>query len=55
MSDDKQTELNPENEHVRLVDSCITQRKDQGPSRSCNESTEEEEEQKKSLLTTGTL
>ena len=27
--------------HVRLVDSCITQLKVQGPSRTCNESKEE--------------
>ena len=29
---------------LRLIDSCITQRKAQGPSRTCNESKEEEEE-----------
>ena len=29
---------------VRLIDSCITQLKAQGPSRTCNESREEEEE-----------
>jgi len=29
---------------LRLTDSCITQLKDQGPSRTCNESKEEEEE-----------
>jgi len=29
--------------HLRLIDSCITQRKAQGPSRTCNESKEEEE------------
>jgi len=29
--------------YLRLVDSCITQRKAQGPSRTCNESKEEEE------------
>ena len=29
---------------LRLVDSCSTQLKAQGPSRTCNESTEEEEE-----------
>ena len=27
---------------LRLIDSCITQLKDQGPSRTCNESKEEE-------------
>ena len=30
--------------HLRLMDSCITQLKAQGPSRTCNESKEEEEE-----------
>ena len=30
--------------YLRLIDSCITQIKAQGPSRSCNKSTEEEEE-----------
>jgi len=30
--------------HLRLIDSCITQLKAQGPSRTCNESKEEEEE-----------
>ena len=29
--------------HFRLIDSCITQFKAQGPSRTCNESKEEEE------------
>ena len=29
--------------HVRLIDSCITQLKAQGPSKACNESKEEEE------------
>ena len=29
--------------YLRLIDSCITQRKAQGPSRTCNESKEEEE------------
>ena len=29
--------------YLRLIDSCITQLKAQGPSRTCNESTEEEE------------
>ena len=29
---------------MRLIDSCITQLKAQGPSRTCNESKEEEEE-----------
>ena len=29
--------------HLRLIDSCITQLKAQGPSRTCNESKEEEE------------
>ena len=31
--------------HLRLIDSCITQLKAQGPSRTCNESKEEEEEE----------
>jgi len=31
--------------YLRLIDSCITQLKAQGPSRTCNESTEEEEEE----------
>jgi len=30
--------------YLRLIDSCITQLKDQGPSRTCNERKEEEEE-----------
>ena len=30
--------------YLRLIDSCITQRKAQGPCRTCNESKEEEEE-----------
>jgi len=31
--------------YLRLIDFCITQRKAQGPSRTCNESKEEEEEE----------
>jgi len=31
-------------ENLRPIDSCITQRKAQGPFRTCNESKEEEEE-----------
>ena len=31
--------------NLRLIDSCITQLKDQGPSRTCDESKEEEEEE----------
>ena len=31
--------------YLRLVDSCITQRKAQGPYGTCNESKEEEEEE----------
>ena len=31
--------------YLRLIDSCITQLKAQGPSRNCNESKEEEEEE----------
>ena len=30
--------------YLRLIDSCITQLKAQGPSRTCNESNDEEEE-----------
>ena len=30
--------------YVRLIDSCITEFRAQGPSRTCNESKEEEEE-----------
>ena len=30
--------------YLRLIDSCITQLKAQGPSRTCNQSKEEEEE-----------
>jgi len=33
--------------YLRLIDSCITQLKAQGPYRTCNESKEEEEEKKK--------
>jgi len=33
-----------EGSYLRLIDSCITQLKAQGPSRTCNESKEEEEE-----------
>ena len=31
--------------YLRLIDSCITQLKAQGPSRTCNESKEKEEQQ----------
>ena len=31
--------------YLRLIDSCITQLKAQGPSRTCNESKEEEKEE----------
>jgi len=31
--------------YLRLIDSCITQLKPQGPSRTCNESKAEEEEE----------
>jgi len=34
-----------ENSYLRLIDSCITQLKAQGPSRTSNESKEEEEEE----------
>ena len=36
--------------YLRLIDSCITQLKAQGPSRTCNESKEEEEEVWKSRV-----
>ena len=36
---------------LRLIDSCITQLKAQGPSRTCNESKEEEEEDERSSNT----
>ena len=35
--------------YLRLNDSCITQLKAQGPSRTCNESNEEEEEEEEDL------
>ena len=35
---------------MRLVDSCFTQVKAQGPSRTCNESKEEEEEEAKRAM-----
>ena len=34
----------PPGSYLRLVDSCITQLKAQGPSRNCDESNKEEEE-----------
>ena len=37
--------LAPEPCYLWRIDSCITQRKAQGPSRDCNESKEEEEEE----------
>ena len=36
-----------EGSYVRLIDSCITQLKAQGPSRTCNESQEDEEKKKR--------
>ena len=36
--------------YVRLIDSCITQLKAQGPSRICNESKEEGEEEEEVVL-----
>ena len=36
--------------YFRLIDSCITQLKAQGPSRTCNESKEEEEADHRGLL-----
>ena len=35
--------------YLRLIDSCITQLKARGPSRTCNESKEEEEEEPQTL------
>jgi len=35
--------------YLRLIDSCITQLKAQGPSMTCNESKEEEEEEEEGL------
>jgi len=37
--------MGEEGSYLRLKDSCITQLKAQGPSRTCNESTEEEGEE----------
>ena len=37
--------------YSRLIDSCITQLKVQGPSRTCNESREEEEDYESRLTT----
>ena len=36
--------------YLRLLDSCITQLKAQGPFRTCNESKEEEEEEQYSFF-----
>ena len=33
--------------YLRRIDSCATQRKDQGPFRTCNKSKEEEEDESK--------
>ena len=38
--------MQPAGSYLRLTDSCITQLKAQGPSRTCNESQEEEEEER---------
>jgi len=38
--------------YLRLIDSCITQIKAQGPSRTCNESKEKEEASRKALAET---
>ena len=35
--------VTPKSRYLRLIDSCITQLKAHGPSRTCNESNEEEE------------
>ena len=39
--------------YLRLIDSCITQLKAQGPSRTCDESKEEEEDNDDSVLECG--
>ena len=39
------TDFSKAGSYLRLIDSCITQLKDQGPSRTCNESKEEEKEE----------
>jgi len=39
--------------YLRLIDSCISQLKAQGPSRACNESKEEEERFRRLVLTFG--
>ena len=36
--------------YLRLIDSCITQLKAQGPARTCNESKEEEEMQYRTVV-----
>jgi len=36
--------------YLRLIDSCITQLKAQGPSRTCKESKEEEEEEEQRVI-----
>ena len=41
------------NSFLRLIDSCITQLKAQGPSRTCNESKEEEEDLRLQLVSNG--
>ena len=41
--------------YLRLIDSCITQLKGQGPFRTCNESKEEEEEGGDELVSVGAL
>ena len=41
--------------YFRLIDSCITQLKAQGPSRTCNESKEEEEESMVSVSVAASL
>ena len=35
--------------YLRLIDSCITQFKAQGPARTCNESKEEDEEEEENV------
>ena len=44
LDDDSQQEVLFGGSYLRLIDSCITQLKAQGPSRTCNESKKEEEE-----------
>ena len=42
---ENQNRSEPATSYLRLIDTCITQLKAQGPSRTCHESKEEEEEE----------